>query len=107
MRKALYASVIAAFGLLVVAAPAQADEEFDVQVTGSTVKVVTKGAWHVNKDYPWKLKSGDNVVADKAKFELADKQAVIAAAPKGDTTLKGGVCSGDKCKSFEVKVTVK
>lgn len=106
MRMALYASVLAAFGLLVAAAPAQADEEFDVQVTGSTVKVVAKGVWHVNKDYPWKIKNGDAVVADKSKFTFSEKEATVSA-PKGNVVLKGGVCSGDKCKSIEVPVSVK
>ena len=104
MRKVLV-SVLAAFGLLLTVGSADAQEEFDVTVKGTEVTIVMKGAWHVNKEYPWKLKAGDKVVADKAKFALDDKKAVVSA-PKGKTTLKGAVCNGPQCKNFEVDVNV-
>ncbi len=103
MRMALYASVLSAFALLVAAGPAEAEEEFDVKVTGTTVKVTAKGEWHVNKEYPWKVKAGEATVADKAKFAFSDKEATVSA-PAGATVLKGGVCSGDKCKTIEIKL---
>ena len=106
MRMALYGSMLAGLtgvALALAASPAQAEEEFDVKVSGTTVKVVAKGAWHVNKEYPWKVKAGEDTVADKAKFAFTETEATVSA-PAGATVLKGGVCSGDKCKSFEVKL---
>ena len=104
MRMALYASVLAAFGLLAAAAPAQAQEEFDVSVAGGKITVVTKGDWHVNKAYPWKVKQGDKVVADTSKFDLSEKSASVSPAAKGALTVKGAVCSAANCKPFEVTV---
>jgi hypothetical protein len=84
-----------------------AEDEFDLSVSNGTVQVTTKGSWHVNKDYPWKLVAGDTKL-DKTKFEFTEKTAKLSlsSAPKGPAKLKGAVCSGDQCKNFEKDVTV-
>jgi hypothetical protein len=84
---------------------AYADDEFDVNVSGGQVVVVAKGPWHVNKDYPWKLTAGSSAF-DKSKFSFTATSATLAGAPKGQAKLRGGVCSGDKCKNFEKMVTI-
>ena len=84
---------------------ARADDEFDVSVSGGKVVVTPKGNWHINKDYPWKF-TGGGAELKKDKFALSDGSASLAGAPKGSGKLKGGVCSGDKCKNFEKDITV-
>jgi hypothetical protein len=83
---------------------ARAEEEFDVAVAGGKVTVTTKGAWHINKDYPWRLVVGDAKI-DKAKFSLDEKSASVSA-PKGTAKLRGAICSGATCKPFEKELTV-
>ena len=95
-------SALAALGLTVTRA--DAEEEFDVAVVGGHVTVTSKGAWHINKDYPWRLVIGDGAI-DKSKFTLSDTSASVDA-PKGDAKLKGGVCNGDQCLRLEKAVTV-
>ena len=85
---------------------ARADEEFDVSVQGGKVVVTPKGNWHINKDYPWKFTGAGDAKLDKSKFALSDTSASLAGAPKGAGKLKGGVCSGDKCKNFEKDVAI-
>jgi len=91
--------------ILSIGAPARADTEFDVNVSGGKVVVTAKGQWHINKDYPWKLISGDQKL-DKSKFAFTETSATLNGAPKGAGKLKGAVCSGDQCKPFEKDVTV-
>jgi hypothetical protein len=98
------AALVAIAGL-VASSDARADEEFDVSVAGGKVVITTKGSWHINKDYPWKLTVGDAKL-DKSKFEISEKSASVTGAPKGSGKLKGAVCSGDKCKNFEKDVTI-
>jgi len=87
------------------AGAAQADNEFDVSVSSGKVVVTAKGQWHINKDYPWKLVSGDTKI-DKSKFAMTDTQATLNGAPKGAAHLKGAVCSGDQCKPFDKEIAV-
>jgi hypothetical protein len=84
---------------------AYADDEFDVKVSGGQIVVMSKGGWHINKNYPWKLTAGETKL-DKSKFSFTETSATLAGAPKGSAKLKGGVCSGDKCKNFEADVNV-
>jgi hypothetical protein len=84
---------------------ASAEDEFDVSVSGNAITVTTKGSWHINKDYPWKVIQGDSKL-DKSKFDLGEKSAKVSGAPKGKNTVKGAVCSGDSCKTFEKEVNV-
>jgi hypothetical protein len=108
MRKNNVATVAFSFLMaLATLAPstARAEEEFDVSVAGGKVSVVTKGAWHINKDYPWKITAGDAKL-DKSKFALEEKSASVAGVPKGKAELKGAVCSGATCKPFKMEITV-
>jgi hypothetical protein len=83
---------------------ARAEEQFDVTVAGGKVTVTAKGAWHINKEFPWKLTQGDNKL-DKTKFTLAEKVASVAA-PKGAAKLKGAVCQAENCMPFEKDIVV-
>jgi len=106
MQKALYASALAAaaLGFTFATATARADQEFDVTVAGGSATITAKSGWHVNKDYPWSVRKDKDVLADKTKFTFDGETIAKVAIPAGATTLKGGVCSGDKCKSFEFKL---
>jgi len=84
---------------------ARAEEEFDVSVAGGKVTVTTKGPWHINREYPWKVVAGDAKL-DKSKFALDEKSASVVGVPKGHAKLKGAVCSGATCKPFEKDVDV-
>ena len=99
------AALLAAAALLFIAATALADETHDTAVSPKTVSVSTKPGWHVNKDYPWKLISGDQKL-DKTHFTLGETTAQISDAPSGPAKIKGAVCSGDQCKMFEEDVVV-
>ena len=100
---ALTASLLA--GALTIGVTARADDELDVAVSGNSVTVTAKGHWHINKDYPWKLTSGDTKL-DKSKFTLTETTASVSGVPKGPAKVKGAVCSGDQCKNFEKAVTI-
>jgi hypothetical protein len=97
--------VLVSIGTLSPTRTARAEEEFDVSVAGGKVTVTTKGPWHINKEYPWKVTAGDSKL-DKSKFALDEKSASIAGVPKGPAHLKGAVCSGATCKPFEKDVTI-
>jgi hypothetical protein len=90
---------------LTFAATAYADETHDTAVAPKSVSVNAKGGWHVNKDYPWKLVIGDRKL-DKTHFTLSETTAAITDAPPGPAKLKGAVCSGDQCRTFEEDVVV-
>ncbi len=98
-------SFLVALATLAPTRTARAEEEFDVKTDGGKVVVTTKGTWHINKDYPWKLKVGDKVL-DKSKFKIEEKSATVAGAPHGAATLSGAVCSGDQCKPFKKDMTL-
>lgn len=98
-----FVSLLALAGL-VAGRPAGAEEEFNVSVSGGRVVVTTKGKWHINKDYPWRLTIGTAKI-DKGKFVLSDESASVDA-PKGEGKLKGGVCNGDQCLRLEKSVTI-
>ena len=83
---------------------ARAEEQFDVSVAGGKVTVTAKGAWHINKDFPWKLTQGDTKL-DKTKFTLAEKSASVAGA-KGAAHLKGAVCQAENCMPFEKDIVI-
>jgi hypothetical protein len=103
MRKAL--GSLLAVAMLAVVSSALADDEFDVSVSGTSVEVKTKGAWHVNKDGPWKAVGGGQTF-DKTRWSLGENKASVSGLPHGNVTLKIYVCSGDKCKNAEKQVTV-
>jgi hypothetical protein len=84
---------------------ALADDTHDVAVAPKTVNISAKPGWHVNKDYPWKLVSGD-VKLDKTHFSFTETTASIIDAPSGKAKVKGAVCSGDQCRTFVEDVVV-
>ena len=98
-------SFMVAIATLAPTRTAQAEEEFDVSVAGGKVSVTTKGNWHINKDYPWKIVAGATNL-DKSKFAFDDHSASVGGVPKGAVKLKGAVCSGATCKPFEKQVTI-
>jgi len=81
------------------------DADFDVAVASGQVTVTAHAGWHISKDYPWKLVVGDTKL-EKAKFTLAETTAVVSGAPHGPATLKGAVCSGDRCRNFKKELTI-
>jgi hypothetical protein len=101
----LAVSFMVAIATLAPTRDARAEEQFDVTVAGGKVSVVTKGNWHINKDYPWKIVAGDAKL-DKSKFSLEEKTASVGGVPKGTAKLKGAVCSGPQCLPFEKEITV-
>ena len=106
MKNAIHVAVASLLTLagLVAGRPAGAEEEFTVSVSAGRVVVTTKGKWHINKDYPWRLTIGGAKI-EKDKFALSDGSASVDA-PKGEGKLKGGVCNGDQCLRLEKAVTI-
>jgi predicted membrane-bound mannosyltransferase len=98
--------LVVAVAAVFTARDARAEQEFDVAVAGGKVTVTAKGGWHINLEYPWKLQQDGKTVAAKDKFSLNKETAVLSNAPHGAAKLKGAVCSGDKCKTFEKDLTL-
>lgn len=101
--------------VVVVAGPAAAEEEFDVHVSGRAVTLTTKGPWHVNQQYPWKLviQQGpdQSVTLAKHDFKLTEKTAAVTGTASGSATLKGAVCQSGKdgpteCRMIKKAVTL-
>ena len=90
----------------VTTALAAADEQFELAVAKDEVTVVTKGHWHVNQDYPWKVVVGD-VTIDKSKFVFTERSAKLSGVPHGTGKLKGAVCDGPQCMPFVKEITVR
>ena len=84
---------------------AAADEQFDVTAGKGELSVTAKGHWHVNKDYPWKVVSGDKTF-DKSKFSFTETSAKLSGLPSGKAQLKGAVCDGPQCMPFSKDVTI-
>jgi hypothetical protein len=82
-----------------------ADDQFDLTVTGSAVTVATKGHWHVNKEYPWKVVSGETTF-DRSKFTFTETSAIVTGLPRGAARLKGAVCDGPHCVPFTTEIMV-
>ena len=78
---------------------ARAEEQFDVVTGKGEITLVTKGHWHVNKEYPWRVIAGEKTV-DKSKFALGDTSAKVSGLPLGAVKLKGAVCDGPQCMPF-------
>ncbi len=85
---------------------ALAEEEFDLKIAKGEVLVVTKGHWHVNKDYPWKVIVEGGQAFDKSHFILTETSAQITGVPHGSARLKGAVCNGPQCMPFTKEITI-
>jgi hypothetical protein len=105
MRKIFLAVPILAVTSLALIRHASADEQFDVTAGKGEITLTTKGHWHVNKDYPWKVVVGDKTI-DKSKFSLTETSAKITGVPQGTAKLKGAVCDGPQCMPFAKDITV-
>ena len=84
---------------------AWADDQFDISAGKGEITLTTKGHWHVNKDYPWKVVVGDKTL-DKSKFALTETSAKVSGIPQGTAKLKGAVCEGTQCLPFAKDITV-
>lgn len=84
---------------------AAAEEEFDLTVANGEIALVTKGHWHVNKDYPWKVDAGGTTF-DKSKFLFTETSAKLTGVPHGTAKLKGAVCNGPQCMPFSKEINV-
>ena len=91
-------------GLLVAFGASAGGENYSVASGGGKVTVTPKGAWHINKDFPWKLKCGGTTL-DKSKFSLSETSASVSGG-SGACELKGALCSGDKCEPFSANVSL-
>lgn len=103
-KRSAFSYVLATAAMLFVHL-AFADEAFDIKTGKGEITVVTKGHWHVNKDYSWRVTAGDKVL-DKAKFSLTDTSAKVTGVPQGTVKIKGAVCNGDQCLPFGKEVAV-
>ena len=79
-------------------------------ISNGTVTVAGNGAWHLNKNYPWKFGA---LGKDKISFDgcKADGDNISCTSAKatglsGNVTVKIGVCNGSNCKSFTKDVTL-
>jgi hypothetical protein len=88
------------------ASAAHADgDDFDVAVASGQVTVTAHTGWHISKEYPWRLVAGDTKL-DKSSFTLAETTATVSGAPLGPATLRGAICSGDRCHNFKKELTI-
>ncbi len=103
-KRSILTYLLAAATVLVVHL-ASAEEAFDITAGKGEITLVTKGHWHVNKDYSWKVTVGDKTL-DKSKFSLTDTSAKVTGVPQGTAKIKGAVCNGDQCLPFGKEVAV-
>jgi hypothetical protein len=105
MKKAFVGlAVIAGLGMGL-AGIAAAEDQFDLSAGKGEIVLSTKGHWHVNKEYPWKVITGDKTF-DKSKFTLTETSAKLTGLPQGTAKLKGAVCDGPQCMPFSKEVTI-
>jgi hypothetical protein len=97
---------LSAAAVVATTALAAADDQFDLAVAKDEVTVVTKGHWHVNQDYPWKVVIGD-ATFDKSKFVFTERSAKLSGVPHGTGKLKGAVCDGPQCMPFVKEITIR
>jgi hypothetical protein len=100
----LLAIVAVALGAMV-PLRANASDEVEVRVERGQLVVRVRGDWHINPDYPWKLSVGD-AKFDRTRFVFDEKTARLDAPPSGSGAVRGGVCAGDRCKSFTEAITI-
>lgn len=101
----ILSSIVALAAGVLIARPVAADEQFDLTVAKGEIDLVTKGSWHVNKDYPWKVDAGGTTF-DKSKFLFTETSAKLSGVPHGTAKLKGAVCNGPQCMPFSKEIVV-
>jgi len=107
MRPSLILGISALLAMVSLGAPAKADgSNFDVAASKGAVTVTPHSGWHINLDYSWALKKGDDKVKAKGDFKLAKDSASVTGVAAGSYTLKGAVCSDSNCAPFTTTVTV-
>jgi hypothetical protein len=99
-------SVLAILAIAFIGHSAAAEEEFDLVAKNSEIALVTKGHWHVNKDYPWKVVAGSGETFDKSHFVFTETSAKLSGVPHGNAQLKGAVCDGPHCLPFTKRIEV-
>ena len=70
------AAALFALSVTALAVTALADDTHDIVVAPKGMSLSTKAGWHVNKEYPWKLISGDRKL-DKTHFSFTETTASI------------------------------
>ncbi|HEX8793160.1 MAG TPA: hypothetical protein VF765_19585 [Polyangiaceae bacterium] len=107
MRPSLILGITALLAAVSLGTPAKADgSNFDVAASKGAVTVTPHAGWHINLDYSWALKKGDDKVKAKGDFSLAKEKASVTGVAAGSYTLKGAVCSDSNCAPFTTQVTV-
>ena len=107
MRPSLILGISALLAMCALGSPASADgNNFDVAAAKGQVTVTPHSGWHINLDYSWALKKGDDKVKAKGDFKLAKDSASVSGVAAGSYTLKGAVCSENNCAPFTTQVTV-
>jgi hypothetical protein len=107
MRPSLILGISALLAMLSLGAPANADgNNFDVAAAKGQVTVTPHSGWHINLEYSWALKKGDDKIKTKTDFKLATDAASVSGVAAGAYTLKGAVCSKENCAPFTTQVTV-
>ena len=106
MRPSLILGISALLAMCAFGSPAKADGNFDVAASKGAVTVTPHSGWHINLDYSWALKKGDDKVKAKADFKLSKDAASVTGVAAGSYTLKGAVCSENNCAPFTTTVTI-
>ncbi len=107
MRPSLILGISALLAAVSFGIPASADgSNFDVAASKGAVTVTPHSGWHINLDYSWALKKGDDKVKAKADFKLSKESASVTGVAAGSYTLRGAVCSDNNCAPFTTTVTV-
>ena len=101
MRPIRFLGLFAVLAIATLASPAMADDNFDVQTSKGEIKIVPHAGWHINTDYSWAVKKGDDKVKTKDDFKLDKATAVVTGVPSGTFTLRGAVCSESACAPFK------
>jgi hypothetical protein len=112
--------LLGACAVMVSTTLASADDDkapVDVSSSGHTITAKTSGIWHMNSEYPWKVKGtdGDGKPQKITGFTFDGAKAKIENVPNGTWIVHGGVCADGmengkpikKCQSFSRSITLK
>lgn len=106
MRPSLILGISALLAMVSLGTPARADGNYDVAASKGQVTVTPHSGWHINLDYSWALKKGNDKVKAKGDFNLSKTAASVSGVAPGSYTLRGAVCSDSNCAPFTTEVTV-